>query len=221
MTVSNLALRAPGRPPQSMQVREDLIHHARLLFITQPYEKVSLRKVALNAEVNMAMIRYYFNNKAGLFETMLRETLSPLHRLMEQTHASEGLNKELNKEINLLLALMTQFYQVMSKHKDFPRLISRTMQLSKDAEPRIIVEKIMMEHLPIMQNKIKTELNSEQVLQAGVSPQFSYYSMLNLMIFPFVAPPEILKLHGITIDDDFLSNLLEHNIRLLKQGIMN
>jgi AcrR family transcriptional regulator len=221
MTVSNLALRAPGRPPQSMQVREDLIHHARLLFITQPYEKVSLRKVALNAEVNMAMIRYYFNNKAGLFETMLRETLSPLHRLMEQTHASEGLNKELNKEINLLLALMTQFYQVMSKHKDFPRLISRTMQLSKDAEPRIIVEKIMMEHLPIMQNKIKTELNSEQVLQAGVSPQFSYFSMLNLLIFPFVAPPEILKLHGITIDDDFLSNLLEHNIRLLKQGIMN
>ncbi len=221
MTVSNLALRAAGRPPQSMQVREDLIHHARLLFITQPYEKVSLRKVALNAEVNMAMIRYYFNNKAGLFETMLRETLSPLHRLMEQTHASEGLNKELNKEINLLLALMTQFYQVMSKHKDFPRLISRTMQLSKDAEPRIIVEKIMMEHLPIMQNKIKTELNSEQVLQAGVSPQFSYFSMLNLLIFPFVAPPEILKLHGITIDDDFLSNLLEHNIRLLKQGIMN
>jgi len=221
MTASNLALRAPGRPPQSIQVREDLIHHARLLFIAQPYEKVSLRKVALNAEVNMAMIRYYFNNKAGLFETMLRETLSPLHRLMEQTHASEEVNKEVNKEINLLLALMTQFYQVMSKHKDFPRLISRTMQLSKDAEPRIIVEKTMLEHLPIMQNKIKTELNSEQVLQAGVSPQFSYYSMLNLMIFPFVAPPEILKLHGITIDDDFLSNLLEHNIRLLKQGIMN
>jgi AcrR family transcriptional regulator len=200
-----------------MQVREDLIHHARLLFIAQPYEKVSLRKVALNAEVNMAMIRYYFNNKAGLFETMLRETLSPLHRLMEQTHVSD----EVNKEINLLLALMTQFYQVMSKHKNFPRLISRTMQLSKDAEPRVIVEKIMLEHLPIMQNKIKTELNSEHVLQAGVSPQFSYFSMLNLVIFPFLAPPEILKLHGITIDDDFLSNLLEHNIRLLKQGIMN
>lgn len=217
MTASNLALRAPGRPLQSMQVREDLIHHARLLFIAQPYEKVSLRKVALNAEVNMAMIRYYFNNKAGLFETMLRETLSPLHRLMEQTHVSD----EVNKEINLLLALMTQFYQVMSKHKNFPRLISRTMQLSKDAEPRVIVEKIMLEHLPIMQNKIKTELNSEQVLQAGVSPQFSYFSMLNLVIFPFIAPPEILKLHGITIDDDFLSNLLEHNIRLLKQGIMN
>ena len=217
MTASNLALRAPGRPLQSMQVREDLIHHARLLFIAQPYEKVSLRKVALNAEVNMAMIRYYFNNKAGLFETMLRETLSPLHRLMEQTHVSD----EVNKEINLLQALMTQFYQVMSKHKNFPRLISRTMQLSKDAEPRVIVEKIMLEHLPIMQNKIKTELNSEQVLQTGVSPQFSYFSMLNLVIFPFIAPPEILKLHGITIDDDFLSNLLEHNIRLLKQGIMN
>lgn len=214
-------IRPPGRPQESNQVREALIDQARLLFIAHPYEKVSLRMVATQAGVNMAMIRYYFNNKAGLFETVMRETLNPMHRMLEQTHAVEGASDEVNEEINLLLALMTQFYQVMSEHKDFPRLISRTMQLSKDAAPRIIVEKIMLEHLPIMQSKIKTELNSEQVLQAGVSPQFSYYSMLNLMIFPFVAPPEMLKMHGITIDDDFLSNLLEHNIRLLKQGIMN
>lgn len=213
MTASNLALRAPGRPPQSIQVREDLIHHARLLFIAQPYEKVSLRKVALNAEVNMAMIRYYFNNKAGLFETMLRETLSPMHKVMAE--ASSG------KDENIMLLVMTNFYQVMSKHKDFPRLISRCMQLSKEAPPRVIVEKIMLEHMPLVQGKIKAELDTDGVLQQGTSAQFSYFSLLNLMVFPFVAPPEMLKLHGITIDDDFLSNLLEHNIRLLKHGIIN
>lgn len=213
MTASNLALRAPGRPPQSIQVREDLIHHARLLFIAQPYEKVSLRKVALNAEVNMAMIRYYFNNKAGLFETMLRETLSPMHKVMAEASSGKGEN--------IMLLVMTNFYRVMSKHKDFPRLISRCMQLSKEAPPRVIVEKIMLEHMPLVQGKIKTELDSDGVLQQGASAQFSYFSLLNLMVFPFVAPPEMLKLHGITIDDDFLSNLLEHNIRLLKQGIIN
>lgn len=213
MAVSEDVTRAPGRPQESIQVRDDLIHHARLLFIAQPYEKVSLRMVANAAGVNMAMIRYYFNNKAGLFETMLRDSLSPMHKVIEGATPGNGEN--------LLLLVLTDFYQVMSKHKNFPRLISRCMQLSKDAPPRVIVEKIMLEHMPIVQGKIKAELDSDGVLQQGASAQFSYFSLLNLMVFPFVAPPEMLKLHGITIDDDFLSNLLEHNIRLLKQGIIN
>lgn len=213
MTVSEDVTRAPGRPQESIQVRDDLIHHARLLFIAQPYEKVSLRMVANAAGVNMAMIRYYFNNKAGLFETMLRDSLSPMHKVIEGATSGNGEN--------LLLLVLTNFYQVMSKHKNFPRLISRCMQLPKDAPPRVIVEKIMLEHMPLVQGKIKTELDSDGVLQKGASAQFSYFSLLNLMVFPFVAPPEMLKLHGITIDDDFLSNLLEHNIRLLKQGILN
>jgi len=213
MADSEDVTRAPGRPQESIQVRDDLIHHARLLFIAQPYEKVSLRMVANAAGVNMAMIRYYFNNKAGLFETMLRDSLSPMHKVIEGATPGNGEN--------LLLLVLTNFYQVMSKHKNFPRLISRCMQLSKDAPPRVIVEKIMLEHMPLVQGKIKAELDSDGVLQQGAIAQFSYFSLLNLMVFPFVAPPEMLKLHGITIDDDFLSNLLEHNIRLLKQGIIN
>lgn len=213
MTSSNDAIRNPGRPQQSIQVRDDLIHHARLLFINSPYEKVSLRIVASNAGVNMGMIRYYFNNKAGLFETMLRETLSPIQAAIEAApHRADN---------NLLKTLMTDFYRIMSQHKHFPRLISRTMQLSKEAPQRQIVERLMQEHLSIMQEKIYCALNTEGVLQQGVSPQLGYYSWLNLMIFPFIAPQEILELHGINIDDDFLSDLLEHNIRLLSQGIIN
>ena len=213
MPASNAALRTPGRPQKSIQVRENLIHHARLLFIAHPYEKVSLRMVSTDAGVNMAMIRYYFNNKAGLFETMLRESLSPVHQALDETKPSS--------DANLLLLLMTNFYQQMSKYKNLPRLISRTMQLSKEAPQRKIIEKIMLEHLPVMQNKVQDELNTQGVLQDGVSAQLSYFSMLNLMLFPFIAPPEMLKLHGISIDDEFLSNLLEHNIRLLSQGIIN
>ncbi len=213
MTSSREVLRAPGRPQQSIQVRADLIHHARLLFIAHPYEKVSLRMVANNAGVNMGMIRYYFNDKAGLFETMLRETLSPMQQALAEVKSGAG--------VNLLLILMTNFYQVMSLHKNFPRFISRTLQLSKVALPRKIVESTMRELLPIMKEKVYAELNTEGVLQEGISPQLGYFTWLNLMTFPFVAPPEILELHGFNINDDFLSSLLVHNTHLLKQGIIN
>jgi AcrR family transcriptional regulator len=161
----------------------------------------------------MAMIRYYFKNKAGLFETMLRDTLNPMLRAMEKL---ENDTKE-----NLLIELMTNFYQVMSQHQKFPRLISRTMQLSKETPQRQIVEALMQEHLSVMQNKVYGALNTPGILQEGVSAQQGYFSWLNLMIFPFVAPPELLDLHGINIDDDFLMSLLDHNIRFLSQGIIN
>lgn len=212
MADSDEPFRAPGRPPESTQVRENLIHHARLLFTAHAYEKVSLRMVASNAGVNMAMIRYYFNNKAGLFETMLRETLSPMHQAIEDILVES--------DVHFLLSMMTTFYKVMSQHKNFPRLISRAMRLSKDTPSRQIVEKVMLEHLPMMQGRIRAELNREGKLQKGVSAQLSYFSFLNLTIFPFIAPPEMLKLHGISIDDDFIMDLLKHNIRLLKQGII-
>lgn len=213
MIDSKELLRSPGRPQQSIQVRDDLIHHARILFIDSPYEKVSLRMVASSAGVNMGMIRYYFNNKAGLFETMLRETLHPIQKMVTAACA--------NPDRNLLKTLMTNFYQAMSKYQHFPRLISHTMQLSKERPQRQIVERLMQEHLSVMQVKVFDALNTEGVLQKGVSAQLGYYSWLNLMIFPFIAPQEILELHGINIDDDFLSDLLEHNIRLLSQGIIN
>lgn len=213
MTASNAPLRSPGRPSQSVEVRDSLIHHARLLFIAQPYEKVSLRCVANNAGVNMAMIRYYFNNKAGLFETMLRDTLNPMLQAMEEASS--------DSDENLLIMLMTHFYRVMSQHKKFPRLISRTMQLSKEVPQRQIVERLMQEHLSIMQVKVFSALNTPGVLQEDITAQQGYFSWLNLTIFPFIAPPEILALHGINIDEDFLTDLLDHNIRLLSQGIIN
>lgn len=213
MASSKEVARAPGRPPESIQVREGLILSARMLFITHPYEKVSLRMVANAAGVNMGMIRYYFNNKAGLFETMLRDTLSPMQQAMED--ASTASDK------NLLITLMTHFYQAMSQHKKFPRLISRSLQLSKEAPQRQMIEKVMQEHLSVMKGKVYSALNVPGVLQEGVSAQQGYFSWLNLTIFPFIASPELLALHGINIDDDFLNNLLDHNILLLNQGIIN
>ncbi|MEF1215026.1 TetR family transcriptional regulator, partial [Vibrio alginolyticus] len=77
------AHRRAGRPTDNIDAREKLIFHARELFTIMAYDKVSTRLVAQKAGVNVAMIRYYFGNKEGLFETMLRETLSPMQKQMQ------------------------------------------------------------------------------------------------------------------------------------------
>jgi hypothetical protein len=41
-----------------------------------------------------------------------------------------------------------------------------------------------------------------------------------LMVFPFLAPPFMLNLLGITLNPEFLSELAQHNIDVLYQGLL-
>jgi hypothetical protein len=41
------------------------------------------------------------------------------------------------------------------------------------------------------------------------------------MVFPFIAPPPLLALHGIELNEDFLNRLIEHNIQLMSEGFVN
>ncbi len=72
--------RKVGRPRKQTDARQKLLEHARELFVVMPYDKVSTRLIAQRAGVNIAMIRYYFGNKEGLFETMVRETIAPMKK---------------------------------------------------------------------------------------------------------------------------------------------
>src|SRR5690349_13377226 len=69
-----------GRPPASREqaVRQQLLSAARNLFAKQGFDAVSTRAVAETAQVNPAMIHYYFGSKQGLYEAMLADTFTPL-----------------------------------------------------------------------------------------------------------------------------------------------
>src|SRR5215472_2520174 len=69
-----------GRPPaeRDLAVRQQLLASARALFAKHGYDAVSIRTLAEAAQVNPAMISYYFDNKQGLYEAMLADTFQPL-----------------------------------------------------------------------------------------------------------------------------------------------
>jgi AcrR family transcriptional regulator len=57
------------------QARERLLHIALRLFAERGYAKTSTRAIAQTAEVNLAAIRYYFGDKAGLYRAAYTEPL--------------------------------------------------------------------------------------------------------------------------------------------------
>ena len=57
-------------------------------------------------------------------------------------------------------------------------------------------------------------------LREGISPDKARMTFISMMIFPFLAPPAMLELQGIKLDEAYLMELADHNVRVLTQGIL-
>ena len=207
------AHRKAGRPTDKIAAREKLIYHARELFTIMVYDKVSTRLVAQKAGVNVAMIRYYFGNKAGLFEAMLRETLSPMQKQMK------ALVSDSNEQN--FFDLMRTYYREMIKVPQFPRLVAQVMHIPPSETQRKLLEKVIVDISKPIQGLIFDKLIDSGVLRKDVDPQLCRVSYISLMVFPFMAPPALLAIHGIELSEDFLNRLFEHNIQLMKHGFLD
>lgn len=205
--------RKVGRPSEKTQARGKLIFHARELYVAMPYEKVSTRIVAERAGVNVAMIRYYFGSKQGLFETVIRETMEPI-------------NQQMKVFINLashetLIDLMRAYYQTMVNAPDFPRLIVHIMNMPESDMQRRLLEKIFSEVTKPVLKMMFEHLSRDGVLREGIDPKLCRVTFMSMMVFPFIAPKAMLDLHGIELNETFLEQLLEHNINVLKNGFLS
>ncbi|WP_373958770.1 TetR/AcrR family transcriptional regulator [Vibrio gigantis] len=208
-----MTARKAGRPQKNLDVRQLLIEHARDLFVVQPYDKVSTRLIADRAGVNIAMIRYYFGSKAGLFEAMLRETLRPMQLQMQR------LVEESSHEN--FLDLMRTYYKEMVKVPKFPRLIAQVMNMPPSEVQRELLEKVFFDVAKPAQDVIFEKLVAQGVLRKDMDPKLCRVSYISLMVFPFIAPPPLLVIHGIEINEEFLNRLIEHNIQLMTEGFIN
>ncbi|MGR5390270.1 TetR/AcrR family transcriptional regulator [Vibrio crassostreae] len=208
-----MTARKAGRPQKNLDVRQLLIEHARDLFVVLPYDKVSTRLIAERAGVNIAMIRYYFGSKAGLFEAMLRETLRPM-QLQMQRLVEEGSHES-------FLDLMRTYYKEMVKVPKFPRLLAQVINMPPSEVQRELLEKVFHDVAKPAQDVIFEKLVEQGVLRKEMDPKLCRVSYISLMVFPFIAPPPLLAIHGIEINEEFLNRLIEHNIKLMTEGFIN
>lgn len=204
--------RKVGRPSYSIDARQKLIDHARELFTVMAYDKVSTRMIANKADVNVAMIRYYFGSKEGLFETMLRETLKPMKKQMELM-VKESSQKN-------FLDIMRTYYREMFKAPQFPRLVFQVMHMSSSDAQRKLLEKVFTDISQPMQRVMFDRLIENNILKPDVDPKLCKVSFISLMVFPFIAPQSLLAIHGIDLSEEFLNQLLEHNIKLMTNGML-
>ncbi len=103
-----------------------IINTAVELFAEKGFEGTSIRDIATKADVNVAMINYYFGSKEKLFECMLQEKAAYTRDFLEEIIK----NKELS-EIEKLDRIIDGYVMRLFTNRKFHRVIHQEMMLSQ------------------------------------------------------------------------------------------
>jgi len=194
--------------PLSIPVRQRLLNAAKTCFLADDYHAVSTRRVAELAQVNVSMIRYYFGNKEGLYEEMIRETLQPLLAVLDgpMLAGPEGF-----------VDYLQLYYRTMTTQPEFPRLILKVLALRQGPGRRFIAQLLERGRTRGAQRLAQLQQHGQAslVLNADVLR----LAFVSLAMTPMLLKPLFEEQMERPMDEHFLNQLAQFNGRMIAAGL--
>jgi AcrR family transcriptional regulator len=104
--------------------KEHIINNAVELFAEKGFEGTSIRDLAARAEVNVAMVNYYFGSKEKLFEAMVQHKAAYLKGIIEELSKDNSIT-----EIEKLDRIVESYVNKMFSNRLFHRVIHQELML--------------------------------------------------------------------------------------------
>lgn len=195
-------------PPDSDPVRERLLNAALDSFLSDDYHKVTTRLIAEKADANVSMIRYYFGNKEGLYEEMIRATLAPLLNVLDghMLDSVEGFKD-----------FLQLYYQTMSARPEFPKLILKVLALNQGPGRRFIQQ--LLERGRTRGAKKVESLKLSGQLISSLDPDIVRMAFVSLAMMPMLLKEVFEAQMGRSMDAEFLEQLAAFNGHLFSAGL--
>ena len=189
-------------------VRTRLLNAALDSFLADDYHKVTTRLIAEKADANVSMIRYYFGNKAGLYEEMIRDTLAPLLQV---------LDGHLLDSVSGFKDFLQLYYDTMASRPEFPKLILKVLALNQGPGRRFIQQ--LLERGRTRGARKVDQLKSAGLVNPVLDPDIVRMSFVSLAMTPLLLKDIFEEQMGRAMDAAFLEQLAEFNGHLLAAGL--
>jgi AcrR family transcriptional regulator len=133
-----------------MTKKEIIIESAIKLFSTKGFEGTSVREIATDAGVNVAMINYYFGSKEKLFENVVEYRTSFLRGVF-----SELVNNKKLSQIEKVDFMIEQLIERKFSDAEFSRLLHRELSLELRPQLRSAIINILLRNIDSVKTVIK------------------------------------------------------------------
>ncbi len=182
---------------------------ARRVFLAQGYEGAKMRQIAEEADVNLAMINYYFRSKEQLFQSIYAETFA---QFVGQMAAM----------INEPTPLEVKIWKIVDRYTDFmienplvPSFIISEQQTNDGAFFKGINAKGLIES-SVFKKQLVEEAEKGNIRQ--IEPLQVIVTILSNIIFPIVARPVVSYVGG--LDDEGFQEFMMTRKQIVPEMIM-
>jgi AcrR family transcriptional regulator len=164
-------------------VEKKIINAARLLFYKNGYEGTKMRSIADTAQVNLAMLHYYFRKKEAIFMIVFDEAFNSLFK---RIHKSLLADVDFFERMRLLVS---SYIDVASQNPELPLFVLH--EVSK--KPKLVMD-IMNKHkqnnsttadLGIFFAEVQKAIQNRLIKQ--IDPRVLFMDILSLTIFPYLS----------------------------------
>jgi len=177
----------------------EILTAAKRIFQRKGMDGARMQEIADEADINKALLHYYFRNKQLLFEAVFKNAFLLL---------APQLNKILNSDNSLfdkIKNFTNSYISFVMKHPYLPNFIIQEL----NRNPEFVIKLISQEHFPNLE-KFKKQVNQD-VTKGFIKPISAEQLFINIMalnLFPFIASPLIKGF--LQLDDKAYHQLLEN-----------
>lgn len=193
----------------ALSTEEKIKAAARTVFHTKGFAATKTRDIAKEADINLALLNYYFRSKEKLFQIIMLDSIHALFQSIlpiffeEETNLFEKIEKFVDCYIDKL-----------KTDPEIPLFILSELQRN----PMVIMEQVpFREIFETSVFHIQFELAVEQKEIHSISYYHFIMNLAGLTVFPFIGKPLFSQVGQLTKED--FSNLMEERKKLIPRWI--
>lgn len=179
---------------------------ANALFLEKGFGRTTTRDIASKADVNLALVNYYFRSKEDLFKTIMLETLE---RFIGQLQVL--LNDESSFE-DKVYQVVENYIELLKTRPDLPVFMLSEIR----NHPEELAERLNLRNL-----MVKAKFFQELTMRCpdGVMPVHLFANLLSMTVFPYIAKPVLSA--GIGLNDEAFLLMMEQRKQLIPQWFLS
>jgi AcrR family transcriptional regulator len=143
--------------------KDHIIAAAEKLFALRGYDSTSVRDICQEADVNVAMVNYYFGSKEGLFRDMVEQKASFMRGKLEVLAADKTISS-----IKKMQIAIEHLVSRMFRHKPFTMVVIREMSKDSVNSLRNSLQELFLPNMKMLRNIIKQGIRSGEFRKVDV-----------------------------------------------------
>jgi len=199
------------RKKKDSNTEDKILAAARQVFLEKGLAGARMQDIADRAEINKAMLHYYFRNKEKLFEMIFQETVGKLFPRFESILVSDMVF------FDKIRSVVSSYIEMILQNPYLPLFVMNEM----NKNPEIGIKNLFQSQKPGFVKKF-SEAVDQQVQKGLIEPINPVHLIMNIFsmcAFPFIAKPMIQLLTG--VEEEQFKNLMEQRKILVAEFVIN